>query len=124
MRFTTPCYVLVPQDKERDNLIKWLKEIGYKPNKYLWGSYVVVEDDKAYCPLEIHNYNRINCGFNIELFKAIAALSDETDRDQFFVVENNNKKEMILANSDAAFDYIFSHNNHKATIDEIIDYLN
>lgn len=124
MRFTTPCYVLVPQDKERDNLIKWLKEIGYKPHKYLWGSYVVVEDDKAYCPLEIHNYNRINCGFNIELFKAIAALSDETDRDQFFVVENNNKKEMILANSDAAFDYIFSHNNHKATIDEIIDYLN
>lgn len=30
MRFTTPCYVLVPQDKERDNLIKWLKKLAIK----------------------------------------------------------------------------------------------
>lgn len=89
MNFTTPCFVYVPSDNERKNLIKWLKSIGYKIAKHLWGDYVVVNREEAYCPLAVYNSALINCGLDVWLFRALAAMNDENDREQWFVVKKN-----------------------------------
>lgn len=100
MGFTTPCFIR----KNTPELRRWLEELGYshgKPKYY-------ADDDNKYDFIMCHNgkffllsqenhvirnghplkkYGSIDCGTNEELFLAIAALRDDTDRGQFFVTE-------------------------------------
>lgn len=63
-------------------------------------------DDKSYC---------IDCGENIELFLAIAALRDDSDYMQWFTDDNI----WELNNDDLPSRYM-QLNGHKATVEELI----
>ncbi len=99
MKFTTPCFVRVEDAVERRKLVEWLEvRIGYRycvgcfnarsAIDSPWIPYVGVSSRAetgfvecfVQCPDE-----GIDCGKNIELFKALAAMNDENDREQWFV---------------------------------------
>lgn len=97
MGFTTPCFI----HKNTQELRRGLEELGYshgKPKYY-------ADDDNKYDFIMCHNgiffllsqknhvirnghplkkYGSIDCGTNEELFLAIAALRDDTDKYQWF----------------------------------------
>lgn len=97
MGFTTPCFIR----KNTQELRRGLEELGYshgKPKYY-------ADDDNKYDFIMCHNgkffllsqenhvirnghplkkYGSIDCGTNEELFLAIAALRDDTDKYQWF----------------------------------------
>lgn len=131
MAFLTPCYVYVPSDNERKDLIKWLKRIGYNIADHLWGDYVVVNGEDAYCPLAVYNSALINCGLDVWLFRALAAMNDENDREQWFVVKKNisdcyDIDDIIYQKGDMFFNAsgepLVEKNFRKATADEIVKY--
>lgn len=63
------------------------------------------------------NEGYINCGDNANMFLAIAALRDNTDKYQWFTDGNI----WELSNDDLPSRYM-QLNGHKATIDELIEY--
>lgn len=97
MGFTTPCFIR----KNTQELRRGLEELGYshgKPKYY-------ADDDNKYDFIMCHNgiffllsqknhvirnghplkkYGSVDCGTNEELFLAIAALRDDTDKYQWF----------------------------------------
>ena len=130
MAFLTPCFVRVEDAAEREKLIEWMKDIGYEyvkpPKEELFGHKVVC--DLSCCGTS-HNEHTfasveyIDCGTSVELFKAIAALNDENDREQWFVVDDGFEEEMVCSKSDVDYDYILSCYDHrKATAEEIVEY--
>lgn len=89
MGFTTPCFIR----KNTANIRNRLKELGYYCNPYLgWNnlytsifgptSIYSLDDDDINGLKEIYDF--IDCGTNEELFLAIAALRDDTDKYQWF----------------------------------------
>lgn len=91
-KFTTPCFVRV--EDRRDELIAWLEDVGYgcstaRVDVEYYGKtepvFVVANDDDCRIqhnrPMSIHEYD---CGTDVELFKALAAMNDENDREQWF----------------------------------------
>ncbi len=89
MGFTTPCFIR----KNTANIRNRLKELGYYCNPYLgWNnlytsifgptSIYSLDDDDINGLKEIYDF--IDCGTNEELFLAIAALRDDTDKNQWF----------------------------------------
>ncbi|EIY19737.1 hypothetical protein [Phocaeicola dorei] len=99
MGFTTPCFIR----KDTQELRKKLEELGYKPS-------IVIFDNKKLCLATAANKEyakytnitnemfdskdphitwncagRIDCGTNEELFLALAALRDDTDKFQWFI---------------------------------------
>jgi len=97
MKFTTPCFVRVEDAEKRDELLDWLQDIGYdlyqsarsfnypilccnmiddEPGN-VYGEYA--EELTGLCGIFAYD-----CGENIELFKALAAMNDENDREQWF----------------------------------------
>lgn len=102
MAFLTPCFVRVEDPEEREKLIEWLEGIGYIFNdcfigarecavsKYLKNFYVISGDPhiSRMCKAldakpEYGNY--IDAGTNVDLFRSLAAMNDENDREQWFV---------------------------------------
>nr|DAT13583.1 MAG TPA: hypothetical protein [Herelleviridae sp.] len=93
IKFITPCFVRVKDAKKRTDLFKWLFDRWYA-GRYqinMANSIIVVglEDgcvDVAHCNTsdELAAYGLIDCGENIGMFKALAAMNDENDRDQWF----------------------------------------
>lgn len=94
MMFTTPCFVRVKDAEERDKLLAWCENLGYttsgfrfsmpQPVCYLFTS----SDFVGRCgELAIGSLpaGAIDCGTDIELFKALAAMNDENDYMQYFV---------------------------------------
>lgn len=88
MKFTTPCFVRVEGEEEKTRLITWILDIG---NSYredasgyiiacLGSRYENVHQSIQYSLVE----NLIDCGTDIELFKALAAMNDKNDREQWF----------------------------------------
>lgn len=98
MKFTTPCFVRVEDAEKRDELLDWLQDIGYdlyqsarslnypilccnmiddEPGN-VYGEYA--EELTGLCGIFAYD-----CGENIELFKALAAMNDENDREQWFI---------------------------------------
>ena len=85
MGFTTPCFIR----KNTEALRKKLEEVGYKmlfPIEYdnLECSDNWVNDIKS-----LNDCNGIDCGTNEELFLALAALRDDTDKFQWFIAESS-----------------------------------
>ncbi|WP_302249804.1 hypothetical protein [uncultured Alistipes sp.] len=130
MTFTTPCFVRVEDAAERKKLIKWLEGIGYEyvnpPKEECHGYKVVCEssycgtshDEQTFATAEY-----IDAGTNVDLFRSLAAMNDENDRDQWFVVDDGFQEEMVCSKSDVDYDYILSSYNHrKATADDIVKY--
>lgn len=129
MTFTTPCFVRVENPEKRKELIEWLELIGYKL-EYLRNDGVIVltSENRVYVYGEaVHeiiksDYDAIDCGKNIELFKALAAMNDENDREQWFTdgyhfeLCPTNKADMV------AWHMVYRTKPRKATAEEIVEY--
>lgn len=149
MGFTTPCFIR----KNTQELRKKLIELGYKSSR-------VIDDNEESClATGLNKYThitnemldskdphitwncagRIDCGTNEELFLALAALRDDTDKFQWFIAESS----LSVSFDDAigndhyfvepkgrfffwGIEYqnatIISGNFRKATVDELIEY--
>jgi hypothetical protein len=130
MTFTTPCFVRVENPEKRKELIEWLNNIGRRPTPYS-------ESDRSpwftayatgrFCqtngfhmhPEMAQKNGYINCGKNIELFKALAAMNYENNREQWFVEEGK----MFKCTSDKINNYCYHWlTTRKATAEEIVEY--
>jgi hypothetical protein len=137
MKFTTPCFVRVEDAEKRDELLDWLQDIGYdlyqsarslnypilccnmiddEPGN-VYGEYA--EELTGLCGIFAYD-----CGENIELFKALAAMNDENDREQWFT---DTADDFCLCSSDRWSDEWQKENFEKyycywrkATAEEII----
>ena len=143
MSFIQPCFIR----KNTPELRKKLEELGYTPNSYecFW------DDDNRYlitfisptgfdgfglcitdcCILDNKSY--IDCGDNEELFLALAALRDDTDINQWFVMDveeymDINQGDWFLATDRNKGKHIGTQIDpmycHKATVEEIIEHFN
>lgn len=142
MTFTTPCFVRVENPEKRKELIEWLNNIGRRPTSYS-------ESDRSpwftayatgrFCqtngfhmhPEMAQKNGYINCGKNIELFKALAAMNDENDQEQWYAYteyptnEGKNGVRKFVFNEPARFDSFVdvpSGYYRKATVEEIVGY--
>jgi hypothetical protein len=120
MGFTTQCFIR----KNTANIRNILKELGYYCNPYLgWNNlFTCVFGVNSVYSLDDYDtnglkeiYGLIDCGTNEELFLAIAALRDDTDKNQWFT------------DGDLWFkcgDEVCNEGRkiHKATVDELIEH--
>lgn len=144
MGFTTPCFIR----KNTPELRKKLEELGYEilnsgdttldaHNYDGKGSHKSIEEGKAiitsygnlygvvYDVDTVTKKGRIDCGTNEELFLAIAALRDDTDKYQWFTDGNK----WILC-FEIEFSTCWVYNDidvnldaiHKATVNELIEH--
>lgn len=138
MTFTTPCFVRVENPEKRKELIEWLEGIGYRL-EYLRNDGVIVltSENRVYVYGEaVHeiiksDYDTIDCGENTELFKALAAMNDENDQEQWYAYteyptnEGKNGVRKFVFNEPARFDSFVdvpSGYYRKATVEEIVEY--
>ena len=127
--FTQPCFIR----KNTSELRGKLSKIGYFESVFYCGdlSNLCVnvlgngEYDEAnnYAPLLC---NAIDCGYNEDLFLAIAALRDDSNEHQWFIwdkeegeKDNSNKWKLYDNNPDWSW-WIFEV--HKATVEELIEH--
>lgn len=88
MIFSTPCFVRVKDAQKRIELVAWLDSLGYmvqikacpKIHDIIIASICHVKTSLGFM-----DRRYIDCGENIELFKALAAMTDYNDREQWFV---------------------------------------
>lgn len=121
-QFKQSCFVRVEDDDKLKELIKWLREIGYKTLGFLNNDIFVATDSRGYTWItDANRGGAIYCGTNIELFKAIAAINDEDDNMQWFVYKRTGE---ISTKCIGSFKYPFlAHTNYrKATPEELIKY--
>lgn len=132
MGFTTPCFIL----KNTLQLRAKLEGLGYRiGNKYCIDNNFLATDnnemfgiEEPYLPEECNGY--IHCGFNEELFLAIAALRDDTDDSQWFVYPPENTWficddddiNYARANIRDSVQAAWFHCSHKATVEELIEH--
>lgn len=131
IKFITPCFVRVKDAKKRTDLFKWLFDIGYAGRHQInmANSIIVVglEDgcvDVVHCNTSdgLAAYGLIDCGENIGLFKALAAMNDENDNEQYFVTELAGSSYCVHKNRNTNLAY--SLTCRKATVEEIIEHFN
>ena len=158
MAFITPCFVRVEDAAERKKLIEWLEEIGYHVCsccKYDgWNTLdcgpvdrgdvtfevhgVPDNDEKSGYNVELFKYENshkehpaYDCGDNIDCFRALAAMNDDNDREQWFVAKKNisdcyDIDDIIYQKGDMFFnasgERLVEKNFRKATADEIVKY--
>lgn len=130
MGFTTPCFIR----KNTDNIRNRLKELGYYCNPYLgWHNLCTcifgIISVYSWCDDDINALKEIDvlvdCGTNEELFLAIAALRDDTDKNQWFTdgdkwilcPEIKFSTYWVYNDVDVNLDVI-----HKATVNELIEH--
>lgn len=153
MKFTTPCFVRVEDAEKRKELTEWLQGIGYYVYSCClfdgWNTLHCRGIDRLKIAYEVHGicdydeetrysidqfkaenaakeYSAIDCGEDIELFKALAAMNDENDREQWFVRDDYAPvkvfKKCAERYSDEDFIIGVWMNYHKATAEEIVEY--
>ena len=128
MGFTTQCFI----HKNTANIRNRLKELGYYCNPYLgWHNLCTcVFGVNSVYSLDDYDTNGlkeidglIDCGTNEDLFLAIAALRDDTDKNQWFT-----DGDLWFKCGDETVEYHLNHLNecgrkiHKATVDELIEH--
>lgn len=140
--FTHSCLI----HKSTKDLRDKLSDLGYKiaPKPYLEGRprgilcrpkcAVGIPDDSEYYNLHeylTHNPQIIDCGTNERLFLAIAALRDDTDKNQWFVHNDagffmectHDEFHLFCFNPFDALDYKDAKGEfHKATVEELIEH--
>lgn len=133
MKFTTPCFARVEDAEKRKELAVWLSSIGRYVSPAVTSSdyhkdWVIVTE--PYDP-DLDGYVGIwaktpkspafiDCGENIELFKALAAMNDENYNEQYFVTELAGSSYCVHKNRNTNLAY--SLTCRKATVAEIIEY--
>lgn len=143
MKFTTPCFVRVEDAEKRKELIKWLVLIGYvdKTNmsyhetiRWLMDNStdpeilaigIFISAIQSSGNMEIRKM--IDCGSNIELFKALAAMNDESNLYQWFICTSDSwndvkRGDLIRNNGKQDHRIFFEPLFRKATAKEIVDY--
>lgn len=141
MGFTTPCFIR----KNTQELRRGLKELGYFNNSPQWTNncsiiwayqypmkgfdtpnYVIA--DSFDIPFDKHSAlcgKFIDCGTNEELFLAIAALRDDTDKYQWFT---DGDKWILCPKTKFSTYWVYNNIDvntdtiHKATVDELIEH--
>lgn len=126
MAFTTPCFVRVEDAAERKKLIEWCNDVigrnGEKDCAY--GDVVLCIKDTTYCCSYeeaefVSDDTTIDCGTNVDFFRALAAMNDENDREQWFVEEGR----MFKCNGKKLNNYSYhALYTRKATAEEIVEY--
>ena len=133
MKFTTPCFARFEDAEKRKELAVWLSSIGRYVSPAVTSSddhkdWVIVTE--PYDP-DLDGYVGIwaktpkspafiDCGEDIELFKALAAMNDENDNEQYFVTELAGSSYCVHKNRNTNLAY--SLTCRKATVAEIIEY--
>ena len=147
MKFTTPCFVRADDMEKRKDLTEWLKGIGYMVCRCClfdgWNTLHCGAINRNRIDSEVHGipdydgdtgYNvgwfkaenadkehpSYDCGENIELFKALAAMNDENDNEQYFVTELAGSSYCVHKNRNTNLAY--SLTCRKATVEEIIEH--
>lgn len=131
MGFTTPAFIL----KNTLELRKKLEELGYKVGneRYINDAFLATDNNEIFGidePYRLEQCNGyIHCGTNESLFLAIAALRDDTDKNQWFVLDHDNiweavgcyqyKGDFILCNHDRWYCGTDVAQAHKATVKEL-----
>ena len=145
--FTQPCFI----KKNTPELRNKLEELGYKPSypifqypevfkhiaacNFFGSKYYGVSDDELSCHGEIidviKNGGIIDCGDNEDLFLALSALRDDTDINQWFVMDCDvylhiDKGDWFIATDINKGKHIGTQIDpmycHKATVEEIIEH--
>lgn len=132
MTFTTPCFVRVENPEKRNNLREWAKNIGYNFVDVA-GIESDYSDPQPYIEVFPHSFRSttpqgnsfyvasrkaIDCGENTELFKALAAMNDENDLEQWFV-SNKGSEWAICKKTLNVYSGVLCR---KATAEEIVEY--
>ena len=147
MGFIQPCFIR----KNTPELRKKLEELGYVPNysiskhpevykniaacNFFGPHYYGVSEDEVSKPGNIEdaikNRGMIDCGTNEDLFFALAALRDDTDVNQWFVMDveeymNINQGDWFIATDRTKGKHIGTQIDpmycHKATVKELIEH--
>lgn len=129
MGFTTQCFI----HKNTANIRNRLKELGYYCNPYLgWHNlFTCVFGVNSVYSLDDYDtnglkeiYGLIDCGTNEELFLAIAALRDDTDKYQWFTDGDLWFKCGDEVCNETIEYYLnkYGRKIHKATVDELIEH--
>ena len=88
-RFLTPAFVRVQNPAERKELIEKLESIGYTAlfsvRNHIDNTIATIQGGHLTCICGKPEENGNDCGTNIALFKALAAMNDSNDREQWFV---------------------------------------
>lgn len=135
MGFTTPCFIR----KNTQELRKKLEELGYKMLSPIEYDNLECSDNWVNDIKSLNDCNGINCGFNEELFLAIAALRDDSNYMQWFITDSIlsvsysdsigndhyfTEPKGIMFFWDENWDNatIISGRYHKATVNELIEH--
>ena len=120
MTFTTPCFVRVENPEKRKELIEWLERIGYTHFPFIRDSCLIATDSDGRIWLTDANRDgAYDCQTDTDLFKALAAMNYENNREQWFVEEGK----MFKCTSDKINGYSYHWpTTRKATAEEIIEY--
>lgn len=126
MGFTTAAFIR----KNTPELRKKLEELGYKrygnPFQITDDSKLITTIDGEYVPYNVSlDDSFLDCGTNKDLFLAIVALRDDTDKYQWFTDGNK-----WIQCPDIKFSTYWVYNNidinldtiHKATVEELIEH--
>lgn len=132
MTFIQPCFIR----KNSPELRKKLEELGYKystfddlkldgiitfPNKSKYSVWANYHFNEKYT---LKSY--IDCGINKNLFFALAALRDDTDKNQWIIDEANEcfglEDSMMICDRDDMNDRNIYTHYRKASVEEIIEY--
>lgn len=141
--FTQRCFIR----KNTKELVEKLKELGYNQSfsargnfgdslQTTWNSmggnvygFLSIPSDKIEEPI-IDDINGVNCGTNEELFLAIAALRDDSDRFQWFIMDAEiyteiSKGDWFVATDIKGGKHVGTQIDplycHKATVEELIN---
>ena len=94
MSFQTSCMVLVRDEQQQIKLEKWVKGIGRQiiGGRQDWSNFFLADTDQTCFWLQLDendlglfDQDFYNCDENIEMFKALAAMNRDNDREQWFV---------------------------------------
>lgn len=132
--FTQSCFI---RNANKD-LIYNIMALGYKAMYMTWrnnieGNNLVLEYNTWHFTDSDNHPNSIDCGTNEDLFLAMAALRDDTDKNQWFVYDNTDYADeqeqeiaFFICKQDSIKDEMCINSMyadcHKATVKELIEY--
>lgn len=140
--FTSKCFIR----KNTPELRKRLEELGYLPPSKLWydenfaicticrdnrGGYFTFKIDDDFENIIKSSYPYIDCSDNEDLFLALAALRDDTDVNQWFVMDievymDINQGDWFIATDRNKGKHIGTQIDpmycHKATVEELVEH--
>lgn len=150
MKFTTQCFVRVEDMEKRKDLTEWLKGIGYMVCRCClfdgWNTLHCGAINQNRIASEVHGipdydgdtgYNvgwfktedadkecpSYDCGEDIDLFKALAAMNDENDREQWFIDELGHFEKCRVNEANiVGWIMLYGKTPRKASAEEIIEH--